>query len=498
MSHIESIAPPLSILRDPDPRLRQLAAPVRFPDAQISAEIAATHAALADFRARSGRGRGLAATQLGLLKRFFVLHLGATPFAVINPQLTWCSDEVFELWDDCLSLPECLVRVTRHRSVSLTFQDEHGRVRHWEQLPPDLAELVQHEIDHLNGLLMTDRQSGENARQPSTRFAELVGPGRPEHRLSLANIQRSRQIIPAEFQHSPQYRCEPLSAALGCDLTIKLEFTNPLRSFKGRGASFLISEAVRRGEERPLACGSAGNFGQAMAYACRAYRLPLTVFAAVNANALKVQRMRDLGAQVVQQGQDFDAAKDAARQWAALNGGWMVEDGLEPEISEGHGTIAIELLERGDAYDDVVVPLGNGALLTGMAHWFKAASPATRMIGVCARGADAMARSWLSGTAIETERAETIADGIAVRVPIPEAVRDMQGLVDEVLLVNDSDIATAMKLAHCLAGLQLEPAGASGLAALVAHPQLFAGRSVAVLLCGSNLTPEQVREYLYD
>jgi peptide deformylase len=489
---------PLPVLQDPDPRLRRVAAPVQFPDPQLDSELAAAHAALADFRTRSGRGRGLAATQLGIAKRFFVLHLGAAPLAIINPQLSWRSDETAELWDDCLSLPELLVRVRRHCSVSLNYQDERGRIRHWPQLPPDLAELVQHETDHLDGVLMTDRQSGEDARQPSTRFAELVGVGRPEHRLSLAQIQRAQQIIPAEFQQSPQYRCEPLGAALGCELTIKLEFTNPLRSFKGRGASFLVVEALRRGESRPLVCASAGNFGQAMAYACRAHSRPLTVFAAVNANALKVQRMRDLGAQVILQGQDFDAAKDAARQQAAQTGSWMVEDGLEPEISEGHGTIATELLARGDIYDDVVVPLGNGALLTGVGRWFKAASPATRIIGVCARGADAMARSWQSGSVVQTPRADTIADGIAVRVPIPEALGDMQGVVDEVLLVDDHDITAAMTLTHRLAGLQLEPAGASGLAALVAHPQRFAGRRVAALLCGSNLTPEQVKAYLHD
>jgi threonine dehydratase len=317
----------------------------------------------------------------------------------------------------------------------------------------------------------------------------------PTHRLSLANITRSAAVIPPEFLNSPQYDCEPLSAALGCRLTIKLDFTNPIRSFKGRGASFLVSELLRRGDTRAIVCASAGNWGQAMAYACRAYGLPIVIYAAVHANPLKIERMKALGADVRLAGADFDAAKDAAKAHADRVGGWMVEDGLEPEISEGHGTLAIELLAGEKRFDAVAIPLGNGALLNGMARWIKAASPVTQVLGVCAAGADAMEKSWRSGTLVTTPTASTIADGIAVRVPIPEAVADMQGLVDDVLLVDDEHIRQAMRLVYLHAGLLVEPAGAAGLAAVVAHPARFAGQRVATVLCGSNVTRAQAREY---
>ena len=318
----------------------------------------------------------------------------------------------------------------------------------------------------------------------------------PSHRLSLANIARSAQVIPPGFLNSPQYDCEPLSEALGCHLTIKLDFTNPIRSFKGRGASFLISEMLRCGGARALVCASAGNWGQAMAYACRSHGLPIVIYAAVNANPLKVERMRALGAEVRLEGDDFDAAKDAAKRFAVSVDGWMVEDGLDAAISEGHGTIAIEFLARGDAFDAVTIPLGNGAMLAGMARWLKAASPATRVLGVCAMGADAMEKSWRSKTIVTQPKACTIADGIAVRVPIPEAVDDLQGLIDDVLLVDDEQIKTAMRLVHRHAGLLLEPAGAVGVAAIVAHPGAFAGQRVATVLCGSNITQAQIDTYL--
>ena len=318
----------------------------------------------------------------------------------------------------------------------------------------------------------------------------------PHHRLSLAQIARSAQVIPPEFLNSPQYNCEPLSEALGCTLTIKLDFANPIRSFKARGASFFVSEMLRRRDSRAIVCASAGNWGQAMAYACRARGLPIVIYASVNANPLKVARMKALGAEVRQEGNDFDAAKDAAKLYAQRINGWVVEDGLEPEISEGHGTLAMELLAHGNAFDAITIPLGNGALLNGMARWIKAASPATRVLGVSAVGADAMEKSWRGKTIVTSQSADTIADGIAVRVPVPEAVDDMQGLVDDVLLVTDSHIVTAMRLVYEHSGLLLEPAGAVGVAAIFARQAQFAHKTVVTVLCGSNITPTQIQAYL--
>ena len=328
------------------------------------------------------------------------------------------------------------------------------------------------------------------------RITPLPPDPQPGHRLSLDQILRSQSVIAPEFLHTPQYNCEPLSAALGCHLTLKLEFANPIRSFKGRGASFFVSEMRRRGDARAIVCASAGNWGQAMAYVCRSLGLPITIYASVHANALKVERMKALGAQVRQEGIDFDAAKDAAKAYARSAGGWMVEDGLEPEISEGHGSMAVELLQRGEVFDALAVPLGNGAMLTGLARWFKAASPSTQVLGVSASGADAMEKSWRGKTIVNAASADSIADGIAVRVPVPEAVQDMQGLVDDVLLVTDAQITLAMRLVYRHAGLLLEPSGAVGVAAILAHPGRFDGLRVATVLCGSNITESQISQYL--
>lgn len=485
-----------SILTRGNPLLETPSQPVQWPDPALADELARLQQALHAFRQAHGFGRAIAAPQLGIMKRVIALNLGATPFALINPIITWRSSETFEVWDDCLSVPDSLVRVRRHRSISVAYLDPQGREHHWETLPADLAELIQHEIDHLDGVLMTERAVDADSIRPVSEHATLVGQARPTHRLSLDRIAEAAHSIDPVFLHSPQYDCEALSRHLGCTLTLKLETANPIRSFKGRGADYLLSRVVAEGDTRPMVCASAGNFGQALAYVCRKHARPLMIYASEQANPLKLQRMQELGAELRLTGADFDAAKDAARVYCEAHGAWLVEDGREVSISEGAGSIAVELLARDAHFDGVLIPLGNGALLNGMGRWIKAASPATRVIGVSSAGADAMARSFQEQRVVSLPHMSTIADGIGIRNPIAEAVADMQGVVDEVLLVEDQHILTAMGALFQQAGLLIEPAGAVGVAAILANPQRFAGLNLATVLCGSNLSTEQVRHWL--
>ena len=313
------------------------------------------------------------------------------------------------------------------------------------------------------------------------------------HRLSLARIEAALDVIDPVFLGTPQYECEALGEALGVRVGLKVETANPIRSFKGRGASLLVAGAD---PERPLACASAGNFGQAVAYACRSRGLPVTIHASVNANPLKVARMRALGAEVVLEGDDFDAAKAAGKAAAARSGARFVEDSRDPEPSEGAGTMALEWLRGPEPLAAVAVPLGNGAMLAGIARVLKERSPATRVVAVQAVGAPAMTESLRTGTTVVHDRVDTIADGIGVRVPVPEALADLRGLVDETLLVDDATIVRAMRLVHRHAGLVAEPSGAVGVAALLAHPDRFRQGLVGTVICGSNLTPEQMTAWL--
>lgn len=311
-------------------------------------------------------------------------------------------------------------------------------------------------------------------------------------RLNARDIENAHKIIYEVFLNSPQYVCESLGDVLGCRMILKVETNNPIRCFKGRGADLLCANA----NENQLVCASAGNFGQAVAYACRKREIKLTIFAAVNANPLKIERMRALGANVILEGEDFDAAKLAAKNYGEREQVRFVEDGLAVETLIGAGTIGLELVKFPEPIDYLLVPLGNGALFNGVATYFKSNSPTTKTIAIQAKGAPAMIESWREKRLIEHEKIDTIADGIGVRLPVAQSLDDMDGLIDDGLLVEENSILQAMKLLHENAGLVVETAGAVGISAILENREMFAGKTVATIICGSNLTAEQIDKWL--
>ncbi len=311
-------------------------------------------------------------------------------------------------------------------------------------------------------------------------------------RLALERVEQAAASIDPVFLRTPQYECEPLSEQLGVRVVLKLETFNPIRSFKGRGADWLVSRLPRGSR---LVCASAGNFGQAIAYAGRKHGIDTLIYAGSNANPLKLERMRRLGAVKVH-GADFDAAKREARRFAREQGARFVEDALDIETVEGAGTIGLEWLAFPEPLDTLLIPLGNGALLNGVARMIKAARPQTQVVAVQAAGAPAMVESWRAGRIVSYERINTIADGIGVRVPIAEALEDMRGLVDDALLVEEQSMIRGMQLLHRHAGVVAEPSGAAEIAALLEQPDRFSGRLVGTIVTGGNLTPEQIDSWL--
>jgi threonine dehydratase len=332
---------------------------------------------------------------------------------------------------------------------------------------------------------------GELTPDMQTREAPATDP----RRITIERIEAAARAIDPVFLDTPQWVCEPLGDELGVRIALKAEVLNPIRSFKGRGADWLVQNLPAGSA---LMCASAGNFGQAMAYACRARGVPLTVYAAERANPLKIERMRAMGAEVVLAGTDFDAAKGIARAEAARRGVRFVEDSRDPEPTEGAGTIGLEWLRFPERLDALLIPLGNGAMLAGIATVIKARLPETRVVAVGAAGAPAMVESLQSGRMVTHERIDTIADGIGVRVPVPEALSDLTGLIDDFVLVPDDVTLAAMRLLHRKAGVVAEPSGAVGLGAVLQEREQFLGKSVGTVICGGNLTPEQMGLWLGD
>ena len=311
--------------------------------------------------------------------------------------------------------------------------------------------------------------------------------------LAPATIRAAHPAIHPAFTGTPQFVHEGLSARLGVPVIVKVETVNPIRSFKGRGTWVAVHALAGEGSigpDRAVVCVSAGNFGQGVAFAARALGVPAVVFCSTRANRAKIARMRALGADVFEVGEDFDDARGASEAHAARPGATLLVDGEDPRISTGAATLALELTDAVAAGQlpapaIVCVPVGNGALLNGVGSWLRDAAPECRIVGVQAELADAMTQSWRAGRPIDTKSAATYADGIASRVAIPRAVELMRGRVDEMLTVSEEDLRTAQLTLTEELGILVEGAAAASWAGLLAGPRP-SGPAV-VIVTGSNV-----------
>ncbi|MFI0406292.1 threonine/serine dehydratase [Actinomadura sp. 3N508] len=316
-------------------------------------------------------------------------------------------------------------------------------------------------------------------------------------RLRLDRIRAAIGDIDPVFLDTPALECATLGRALGCSLTLKIETLNPVRSFKGRGTETVVAAARAKGASR-MVCASAGNLGQALAYSGSRRGLDVTVVAATTANPLKLRRIADLGARVRLEGEDIEDARLLAREIAETDGAYLVEDSLDLATCEGAATIGLELVRDDPALDVVLVALGGGAMASGVGYVLRSLAGHAQVIGIQPAGAPAMSLSWRRGTVVETDRIETIADGVAGRCPIPEVLDDLLVVLDDVALVGEDSIKAGMRALHEHAGLVVEPSAALGVAAVLEQPERFAGRRVTTILCGSNVEPADFARWVLE
>jgi len=311
----------------------------------------------------------------------------------------------------------------------------------------------------------------------------------------MDKIKGAIPLIDPSFLNTPQFISKGLSDIFNCQLMVKIETLNPIKSFKGRGAELLIAQIE---EFDPIVCASAGNFGQAMAYACQKKKIPLTVFVSKNANIYKIEMMRSFGAVVKLMGQDFDEAKIIAKTFAAEQEMHFFEDGEDLETLAGAGTIGLELLKFPDALDTLLIPLGNGALFSGIGRVFKEFSPQTELIAVQSEGAPSMVESIRSQKLITYPSVNTISDGIAIRLPVKQSLIDLEHMIDDALLVSDNATLKAMKLLHQHLGIACEPSAAVGIAAMADNKNRWRNKKIGTIICGGNLTPDQFKNWIMN
>ncbi len=317
-------------------------------------------------------------------------------------------------------------------------------------------------------------------------------------RLNLSRIQAAVSQIAPEFLNTPQFQNEGLGDRLGCRVTLKVETLNPIRSFKGRGSELVMANLSFRKDASTVICASAGNLGQAIAYSGRSRSIRTVVVASENANPLKLDRIRQFGAEVMMVQGDIEEARRVAAIKADQEGWYLIEDSENLDTCEGAATMGLELASHKDRLDAVMIALGGGAMATGVGFVMKHFSPGTQIICVQPQGAPAMTLSWREKKIITTDSIDTIADGVAGRFPIPVVLDDLLEIADDALLVREKSIIEAMKLLYHEAGLLVEPSAALGIAAILENQSMFQGKHVACIVCGSNVIPEMFERWVID
>jgi threonine dehydratase len=283
----------------------------------------------------------------------------------------------------------------------------------------------------------------------------------------------------------------PLEEAhlLGRRLLLKREDTHELGSFKWRGALLTLEEYQRKGAETVITA-STGNHGAATAWAAERLGMSAIVFASEGASRTKVEQIERLGAEVRLVGADFDEAKAEAERFATKTGVLFV-DGMERAQYEGYSAIGEEILDQAEATPAaVVVPVGNGALLGGVGIGICRRAPEVERIGVVSKSAPVMALSWEAGQPVESDESGTFADGLAVRVAIPDAVEVLGEFASRMLQVSEREIARAVD-AYAEAGIRAEGAAAAALAAVPQLDEL--GDPLVLVVTGRNIDEELFR-----
>lgn len=275
-----------------------------------------------------------------------------------------------------------------------------------------------------------------------------------------------------------------------CTVYLKLESDLPTGSFKPRGALWALSQNLKRRSVSEVVASSTGNHGAAVAYAAKTLGVACTIFLPSNPNRTKRSKIAALGAKIVECGRpDLASAFLAAREYAHRDGVYFLNDATDPDLPAGPATIAAEIFDQNPATDAIYVPMGDTALIRGIAAAAKQLSSAVRIVGVQAERAPSYFLSWREGRAVPTETCDTIADGLATRTPDGDNVRAIRELVDDVVLVSEENLLAAIRRLNEKEGVLAEPAGAAATAAFW-NSTGGPARQLVLLVTGKNIAPE--------
>ena len=314
----------------------------------------------------------------------------------------------------------------------------------------------------------------------------LGSPMSPNRPLDLAAVRAAADVIRPHARRTPTVYSHTFSEGAHCDVWLKLECLQRTGSFKLRGALNKVSALSADARSRGLVAASAGNHAQGVALAAKLAGVPATIVMPRATPINKVQRTEGHGATVVLHGESFDEAYAHALALVDERGLVLVHPIDDADVIAGQGTLGLEVLEEVPDLDAIVLPIGGGGLAAGVALAVKALAPRVRVIGVQAAGADAMARSFHAGTRVTLERAHTSADGIRVAQPGALTLELVRRHVDDVVTVDDGELAEAVVQAMEKERVVAELAGVAGVAAL-AHGKVRGAKRVCAVVSGGNI-----------
>jgi threonine dehydratase len=308
-----------------------------------------------------------------------------------------------------------------------------------------------------------------------------------EFPVTFEEVVAARERIAPYLPRTPLYEYPGLSKLLGFPFYLKHENHQPVGAFKVRGGVNLISQLSDEEKARGVLCATRGNHGQSVAYAAKLFGVQAVVVIPEGNNPEKNAAMEDLGADLVVHGKDFDEAVAKAEELKAEHGYRYVHSANDPKLIAGVGTYALEIFETLEAVDAIIVPIGLGSGISGVSIVAKKLSPSTRIIGVQAEKAPAVCLSWREKKIVTTESADTIADGLATRVPASTTLDIINRCVDDIVLLSEQEIIDGIGLllreTHNLA----EGAGAASTAAAFKLRDKLKGKRVVGVLSGGNI-----------
>ena len=312
---------------------------------------------------------------------------------------------------------------------------------------------------------------------------------------TLADVQEARRRIAPHLQPTPLYPNGALSELVGTEVFVKHENHLPIGAFKVRGGVNLVSQLSEDERRSGVVTASTGNHGQSIAFAAGRFGVRAIVCVPEGANPVKLASMERLGAELVVHGRDFDEAREHCEALAREHGYRYIHSGNEPHLIAGVGTATLELLETEPDIDVVIVPVGGGSGAAGACIAGKSTRPGLEVIGVQSSAAPAAYRSWKARELLD-DRMETRAEGLATRVAFELPQRIMWEHLDDFVLVDEDELDKAVLLMIEGTRNLVEPAGAAPLAAALRLRERLAGKKVALILSGGNISPDQLRAIL--